>query len=129
MPAARRVLVTGATGYIGGRLVPRLHDHGYAVRCFARAAHRLRGRFPCGVEIAEGSIHDSAALRTALQGCDVAYYLVHSMGSTKEFAAADREGARKFGECGEGSRNSAHRLPRRPRERPRNAVEAFAQPP
>lgn len=46
MPATLRVLVTGATGYIGGRLVPRLYDHGYTVRCFARAAHRLRGRFP-----------------------------------------------------------------------------------
>lgn len=99
MPATLRVLVTGATGYIGGRLVPRLYDHGYAVRCFARAAHRLRGRFPSGVEITEGSIHDPVALRTALPGCDVAYYLVHSMSSTKEFAAADREGARKFGEA------------------------------
>ncbi len=99
MPATLRVLVTGATGYIGGRLVPRLYDHGYTVRCFARAAHRLRGRFPSGVEIAEGSIHDPVALRAALPDCDVAYYLVHSMSSTKEFAAADREGARKFGEA------------------------------
>ncbi len=97
MPETLRVLVTGATGYIGGRLVPLLYDHGYTVRCFARAAQRLRGRFPPAVEIADGSIYDSVALRTALSGCDIAYYLVHSMSSTKEFATADREGARNFG--------------------------------
>jgi len=92
-----RILVTGATGYIGARLVPRLHERGHHVRCFARAAHRLRGRFADDVEIVEGDIDDVTALRTAFTGCDAAYYLVHSMGSTKEFAEADREAAREFG--------------------------------
>jgi uncharacterized protein YbjT (DUF2867 family) len=92
-----RVLVTGATGYIGGRLVPRLRECGYQVRCFARAAQRLRGRFGDGVEIAEGDVKDEASLSRALRGCDAAYYLVHSMGSTDSFANADREAARGFG--------------------------------
>ncbi|HEX3458768.1 MAG TPA: NAD(P)H-binding protein, partial [Candidatus Baltobacteraceae bacterium] len=92
-----RVLVTGATGYIGGRLVPRLYEQGYTVRCIARASGRLLGRFPKDVEIVEGSIDDEEALRAALTECEVAYYLVHSMGSTNKFAQADREAARKFG--------------------------------
>ncbi len=94
-----RVLVTGATGYIGGRLVPRLRERGYEVRCFARAAERLRGRFDAGVEIVEGDIADEASLTHALRGCDAAYYLVHSMGSTRAFADADREAARRFGDA------------------------------
>jgi len=92
-----RVLVTGATGYIGGRLVPRLYEQGHTVRCIARASERLIGRFPEGVEIVEGSIDDEEAIRRALAECEVAYYLVHSMGSTSKFAQADREAARKFG--------------------------------
>lgn len=92
-----RLLVTGATGYIGGRLVPRLRKDGYDVRCFARAAGRLRGRFDEGVEVVEGDVKDEASLTRALHGCDAAYYLVHSMGSTNAFADADREAARRFG--------------------------------
>lgn len=94
-----RVLVTGATGYIGGRLVPRLREQGYDVRCFARAAGRLHGRFDPGVEIVEGDVADEAMLTQALRGCDAAYYLVHSMGSTRAFADADREAARIFGKA------------------------------
>jgi uncharacterized protein YbjT (DUF2867 family) len=94
-----RVLVTGASGYIGGRLVPRLRELDYDVRCFARAAGRLRGRFDRGVEIVEGDIADEASLAHALRGCDAAYYLVHSMGSTRAFADADREAARRFGDA------------------------------
>ncbi|MBV9334081.1 MAG: DUF2867 domain-containing protein, partial [Candidatus Eremiobacteraeota bacterium] len=92
-----RVLVTGATGYIGTRLVPRLQGQGYAVRCLARAAHRLDGRFTTEVEVVEGSIDEPAALESALANCDIAYYLVHSMSSTSEFADADRRAAQAFG--------------------------------
>jgi uncharacterized protein YbjT (DUF2867 family) len=94
-----RVLVTGATGYIGGRLVSLLRAHGYEVRCLARAAERLRGRFDTGVEIVEGDIADEAALARALESCDAAYYLVHSMSSTHAFADADRNAAKRFGEA------------------------------
>lgn len=92
-----RVLVTGATGYIGGRLVPRLRERGFEVRCFARAAERLRGRFDEGVEIVEGDVNDEDSLVRAMRGCDATYYLVHSMGSTNAFADADRDAARRFG--------------------------------
>lgn len=94
-----RVLVTGATGYIGGRLVPRLRASGHEVRCFARASARLRGRFDETVTIVEGDINDFEAVERALEGCDAAYYLIHSMSSTKAFADADREAARAFGEA------------------------------
>ncbi|MFY9710825.1 MAG: SDR family oxidoreductase [Candidatus Cybelea sp.] len=92
-----RVLVTGSTGYIGGRLVPRLRDAGLEVRCLARAVGRLRGRFGERVEIVEGNLDDAASLVTALKGCDVAYYLVHSMAATADYAEVDRKTARQFG--------------------------------
>jgi uncharacterized protein YbjT (DUF2867 family) len=99
----RRVLVTGATGYIGGRLVPRLVELGCAVRALARDSARLGGRFP-GVDIAEGDLFDRAAVERALDGIDVAYYLVHSMARDKrDFAASDREVAAIFAEAARAS--------------------------
>lgn len=92
-----RVLVTGATGYIGGRLVPRLVAEGHTVVCLARSAQRLAGRFPPSVRIVEGDVNDASVLAGALQRCDVAYYLVHSMGSTKAFEDLDRAAAEGFG--------------------------------
>lgn len=92
-----RILVTGATGYIGGRLVPRLVAAGHQVRCMARGSGRLAGRFDDAVEIVEGDVADAAAVNAAVAGCDAAYYLIHSMGSTTEFAKADREAAHTFG--------------------------------
>lgn len=95
-----RILVTGATGYIGGRLVPRLIEQGHEVRCLARDARRLQGRFE-GVEIFEGDVNDAATLAPALDRVECAYYLVHSMSETRKFADADREAARTFGTaCG-----------------------------
>jgi uncharacterized protein YbjT (DUF2867 family) len=99
METLMRILVTGATGYIGGRLVPRLLAAGHQVRCYARASERLRGRFGDGVEIIEGDIYDAVALEGALAGCDAAYYLIHSMASTHAFSDADREAAAIFGGC------------------------------
>ena len=75
---ARDVLVTGATGYIGGRLIPRLIEAGHRVRAVARDSVRLSGSF-AGVTVVEGDVFDRASMRAALAGMDVAYYLVHSM--------------------------------------------------
>jgi uncharacterized protein YbjT (DUF2867 family) len=92
-----RILVTGASGYIGGRLIPGLLEAGHTVRCFARDPGRIEGRFT-GVEIAKGDLFDEASLGDALRDCDVAYYLVHSMSDDRrDFSQRDREGARLFG--------------------------------
>ncbi|TDB74303.1 SDR family oxidoreductase [Actinomadura sp. KC216] len=93
----RLCLVTGASGYIGGRLVPELLDAGYRVRCMARSARRLRDHPWAGrVEIAEADATDSASTRRALDGVDVAYYLIHAIGGKGGFAEADRRAARTF---------------------------------
>ncbi|MEV4411878.1 SDR family oxidoreductase [Catellatospora sp. NPDC049609] len=92
----RRVLVTGATGYIGGRLTPRLIEAGHRVRCMTRSASRLRDvPWAARVEVAEADVLDLAATRQALRGIDVAYYLVHSLGS-RGFEAIDRRAAQTF---------------------------------
>lgn len=91
-----KILVTGATGYIGGRLVPRLLEAGHSVRCLARNARRLEGRFP-GAEIVEGDVFDEGSLRDVCGGIDAAYYLVHSMSDSPRFAERDRDAAERFG--------------------------------
>ncbi len=91
-----RCLVTGATGYIGGRLAPRLLDAGHSVRCLSRSAGRLRDvPWVSRVEIAEGDLSDPATLSAAFDGVDVAYFLMHSLGQP-EFERLDREAARNF---------------------------------
>ncbi|GAA1029541.1 SDR family oxidoreductase [Virgisporangium ochraceum] len=88
-----RVLVTGATGYVGGRLAPRLVARGHEVRCLTRSAGRLRDvPWAEDVEIVEGNVADPASLRAAMEGTDVVYYLVHSLGR-KGFEKLDRDGA------------------------------------
>src|SRR5512144_2410420 len=92
-----RMLVTGATGYIGGRLVPRLLDEGHIVRALARDPGRLRDLpWRAGVEVAQADVTDPVALRAALDGVDVAYYLVHAIGTGPRFAERDRLAARTF---------------------------------
>lgn len=76
------VLVTGASGYIGGRLVPRLCDAGYRVRCFVRDPRKLAGRLWVsreGVEVVAGDAADRQSLESAMKGCHSAYYMIHSM--------------------------------------------------
>jgi uncharacterized protein YbjT (DUF2867 family) len=92
------ILVTGATGYIGGRLVPQLLSRGYDVRCLARDPNRLRSRsWESQVEIVAGDVLDRASLVPALEGCRSAYYLVHSMaGGTGSFRDRDLQAAQNF---------------------------------
>jgi len=91
------VLVSGATGYVGGRLVPCLLERGYTVRCFVRDARRLRAQ-PWGdrVEMAVGDALDYDTLVPAMEGVDAAYYLIHSLGSDDDFAERDRQLAANF---------------------------------
>jgi uncharacterized protein YbjT (DUF2867 family) len=99
------VFVTGATGYIGGRLVPRLLEAGYRVRCLARSPRKLDDRSwtgDPGVEIVTGDVGDPEALARAMDGCQVAYYLVHSMvAAGSDYAARDRELAGSFAAAAE----------------------------
>ncbi|GGS93854.1 SDR family oxidoreductase [Streptomyces chromofuscus] len=92
-------LVTGATGYIGGRLVPELLDAGHRVRCLTRSPDKLRDHAWAGdVEVARGDVTDAASVAEAMRGIDVAYYLVHSLGTGRDFEASDRRAARVFAE-------------------------------
>ncbi|MET7574386.1 SDR family oxidoreductase [Streptomyces sp. NPDC005492] len=94
-----RCLVTGATGYIGGRLVPELVAAGHRVRCLARTPGKLRDYPWAGdVDVVGGDVTDAESIAAALDGVDVAYYLVHALGTGDRFEATDREAARIFGE-------------------------------
>ena len=93
------MLVTGATGYVGGRLVPRLLEEGYRVRVLVRGgAERLRGRpWASAVDVVAGDALNPQSLVAALQNVDAAYYLIHSMGGSTEYDERDRRSARNFG--------------------------------
>ena len=91
------VLVTGATGYIGGRLLAELAGRGHHVRCLARRPEYLRQRVPVSVEVIAGDVLDAESLPTAMAGVAVAYYLIHSMGSAGNFEEQDRQAAQNFG--------------------------------
>ena len=97
MSSPLRCLVTGASGYIGGRLVPELLAAGYRVRCMARDPGKLGDRPWSGdVEIAVADALDGTAVRRAVEGIDVAYYLIHSLGTGASFEQRDRDAAGIF---------------------------------
>ncbi|MFD5114059.1 SDR family oxidoreductase [Streptomyces sp. NPDC058220] len=97
--AGLRCLVTGATGYIGGRLVPELLDAGHSVRCLARTPDKLRDHPWVGrAEVVRGDATDAGSVGAAMEGVDVAYYLVHALGTGRDFAATDRLAAQIFAE-------------------------------
>jgi uncharacterized protein YbjT (DUF2867 family) len=94
---SRLILVTGATGYVGGRLVPRLLASGHRVRCLVRDADRLQGRdWLPEVEVVAGDVGSPGDLQEALAGVETAYYLVHSMAGGAGFHERDVAAARGF---------------------------------
>lgn len=92
----RLILLTGATGYVGGRLLPLLIERGYTVRCLARRPDALAEEVDSGIEIAAGDVSDRATLDEPMRGVDTAIYLIHSMGATGDFEAEDRQAAENF---------------------------------
>ncbi len=95
---SRLILVTGATGYVGGRLVPRLLERGYRIRCLVRDPARLQGTsWARSVEVVKGDVLDAETLPPAMEGVDVAYYLLHAMQAGDDFESRDLQAAGNFG--------------------------------
>lgn len=92
-----RILLTGATGYVGGRLLKALEGRGCRVRCLARRPEFLRPRVGPGTEVVQGDVLDKDSVTRALAGIQTAYYLVHSMGSSRSFEEQDRTAASNLG--------------------------------
>ncbi len=102
-PLRPRVLLTGTTGYVGGRLLRRLEDRGLPLRCIVRREGTFRGRTAPGTEVVVADLLEPESLERALEGIEVAFYLVHAMGSTGNFAAKERTAARNFVEAADRS--------------------------
>jgi uncharacterized protein YbjT (DUF2867 family) len=100
MPDSNLILVTGATGYVGGRLVPRLVEAGYRVRCLVRDPNRLQGRpWLKRVEVMRGDALVPGTLAEAMQDVAIAYYLIHGKQGGRDSARRDLEAAHNFAEA------------------------------
>ena len=100
MKNIKLLLVTGATGYVGGHLIPRLLEEGYQVRVFVRNPQRIENcTWRKRVQVAVGDVFAPETLESALSGVDAAYYLIHSMTKGADFAEQDIVAARNFGEA------------------------------
>jgi uncharacterized protein YbjT (DUF2867 family) len=93
------VLLTGASGYIGGRLLKALEKAGWPVRCLARRPDFLRLRVAPSTEVVKADCLDRSSLAPSMAGVHTAYYLVHSMGSSGQFEQEDRQAARNFADA------------------------------
>lgn len=91
------VLLTGATGYIGSRLLPLLEQRDVRVRCLARKPEKLQPQAAESTDVVKGDVLDKESLDRALSGVTTAYYLVHLMASSANFEKQDREAAENFG--------------------------------
>ncbi len=94
--STRTILLTGATGYVGGRLLLGLEKRGCAVRCLARRPDHLHHRCAPGTDVIKGDVLDPSTLEPALAGIHTAYYLVHALGSKQSYAEQDRRAAESF---------------------------------
>ena len=90
------VLLTGATGYVGGRLLPRLEQSGVRLRCLTRRAEYLRAIAQPTTDIVQGDVLNADSLAPAMDGVDTAYYLIHSMNARGSFEQHDRDAAANF---------------------------------
>lgn len=90
------ILLTGGSGYVGGRLIPLLEQQPVSLRCLARNPEKMRSRVKPGTEIVQGDVLSLASLEEALRGVHTAYYLVHLMSGSKDFEKEDRQGAENF---------------------------------
>lgn len=93
------ILLTGATGYIGGRLLTRLEERHLRIRCLTRRPSALRGRVASTTEVCEGDLLDRETLKDCFDGVDTAFYFVHSMGAEPDFETQDRIAATNFAEA------------------------------
>ena len=90
------ILLTGATGYVGGRLLPLLEGRGLRLRCLARNPEHLRPRAADTTEVVRGDVLDPESLPAAFEGVKTAYYLIHSLGTRRDFEREDRQAAANF---------------------------------
>src|SRR6187200_2053816 len=96
VPNVPVVLLTGASGYVGGRLIPLLEQQPVALRCLARTPDALRPLVRESTQVVRGDVLDPASLDEALRGIHTAYYLVHLMSGSRDFEADDRRAASNF---------------------------------
>ncbi len=99
MVKMQSILLTGGTGYVGGRLIPLLEERNYHLRCMGRKPENLTSRVQSSTEIVKGDVLDPASLTDAMQGIDTAFYLVHSMGTGQDFEQEDRQAASNFAQA------------------------------
>lgn len=96
LSSAPTVLLTGASGYVGGRLIPRLEQQTVVLRCLARNPEKLQPLVKPSTEVVRGDLLDPPSLESALRGVQTAYYLVHLMSGSHDFAKEDRQAASNF---------------------------------